>query len=92
MFKSLLLIFLCSLFFGPSHAADAPKKWNLRTVRMEGAAVNVNEAAEHLSETANKMVKSGQIALLPELISDSIQLNQRVLSAVMAAEVLNNLN
>ena len=63
--------------------------WMVRTARMEGAAGNVHETAVKLRETAERVAASGRISSVAELIGDSEELNRRVQSAVLAAEVLD---
>ena len=73
--------------------ADDPiqshQPWMIRTARMEGAAGNVRETAVKLRETAERVSASGRISAVAELIGDSEELNRRVHSAVLAAEVLD---
>jgi hypothetical protein len=63
--------------------------WIVRTARMEGAAANIEETATALEETAARIVASGHLHGVAELVSDASELNRRVLAAGLAAEVLD---
>jgi len=64
--------------------------WIVRTARMEGAAANIEETAALLEQTAARIIASGRLHGIAELVSDADELNRRVLAAGLAAEVLDN--
>ena len=84
----------------PSALADEPapspdarlETWRVRVARMEGASVNVEEAATALVETATRIADSGRIHGLSDLVSDADHLNRRVVSLTLATEVLDELD
>ena len=63
--------------------------WMVRTARIEGAAANVREAATQLRETAAKITDQQTLSEMATLIGDGEELNRRVHSARLAAEVLD---
>ena len=70
-------------------ADEEAKRWAIRTARMEGAAVNIEEAAKALRDTADRVSSGERLVSLDELSSDVAQLNLRVVSAGLAAEILD---
>ncbi len=69
--------------------ASADDRWPVRTARMEGASVNIEEAAAQAEETAQSIADSGRLVRMVELLSDAAELNRRVVSAELAAGVLD---
>ena len=67
-------------------------KWMVRVARMEGASVNVEEAASALRETAQGIADGGRLTALSALKADAAQLDRRIISARLAAEVLDDLD
>ena len=70
--------------------AAAPDVWLVRTARMEGAAVNVKEAASALRLTAEDIAAAGRVQSVARLHSQADDLNRRVVSARLAADVLDD--
>lgn len=89
--SALVVAVLGALALGAAAFADeaADKQWTIRTARMEGAAVNVREASDEVGATARRIAESGRLHSLSELGSDMGELNRRVVSAKLAAEVLD---
>lgn len=67
-------------------------KWRVRVARMEGASVNVEEAAGALHRTAQGIAEGGRLTGLSALKADAAQLDRRIISARLAAEVLDDLD
>lgn len=61
--------------------------WLVWTSRMEGASVNVEEAAQRLAITAQQMHQAGRVNALGLLVSDALELRRRMSSAALAAQV-----
>lgn len=83
---------LAALLLGPSALAQEPAdpgKWLLRTSRMEGAAVDVAEAAQAVGAVARQVGADGYLHSLAALKAQAIVLNRQVASAHLAAEVLD---
>lgn len=70
-------------------ADEAARQWTIHTARMEGAAVNVREAADAVAAEAQRVADSGRIQAAARLASQVSDLNRRVVSASLAAEVLD---
>ena len=70
-------------------AAASSQTWMVRTSRMEGAAVNVKEAAADLRATAEQVAASGRLTDVAVISSQAFELNRRVVSAGLAAKVLD---
>lgn len=70
-------------------AALPADTWSLRTSRMEGAAVNVREAAEALQATAEGIASTGRVKDVAVLRSQALALHQKVASASLAATMLD---
>lgn len=66
-----------------------PADWMVRTARMEGAASDVQRQAAVVHEVAARIVASGRLQAMAELQSDVAELNRQVVSAQMAAQVLD---
>lgn len=84
IFRSAAVLILISLT-----AQAESTDWMVRTSRMEGAAANIEETALALEQTAARIVESGRLNGVAELVSDANELNRRVLAAGLAAEVLD---
>lgn len=67
-------------------------KWMVRVARMEGASVNVEEAAGALQQTAQGIADGGRLKALSALKADAAQLDRRIISARLAAEILDDLD
>ena len=84
------------LGFSPHALALEPtpvaERWLVRVARMEGASVNVEEAAGSLHQTASQIAASGRLSGLSALAADAAQLERRVISASLAANVLDDLD
>jgi len=63
--------------------------WQVRVLRMEGAAVGVRRSAEAVGDVAVNIAESGRIQRLSDLKSKVEQLRRNVVSARLAAEVLH---
>ena len=70
-------------------AALPADTWSLRTSRMEGAAVNVREAAEALRATADGIATLGRVKDVAVIHSQATLLHQKVVSASLAARLLD---
>ncbi len=64
----------------------------LRLARMEGASVNVEEAAQALASSAARVGQSGRMHGMSELVADAGELNRRVVSLTLATQVLDELD
>lgn len=77
-----------------TEAADATTAeqllWMVHTARMEGASVNVEEAAADLQRTATQISEGGRLTALSALAADAAKLERRVVSAKLAAQVLTD--
>jgi len=85
----LIVFVLMTLALVPASSAfgsDDDIEWVVRTARLEGASVNVVEAAHAVRTTADEIDQSGRLQRLAELESLTKELNWRVISAKMAAE------
>ncbi len=82
-----VLLTAASLISVTTAAADSG--WLVRTARMEGAAGNLEETAASVRETAAKIQASGRVSALAALHADADELNRRVISAQLAADVLD---
>jgi hypothetical protein len=72
-------------------AVDAAQQlWMVHTARMEGASVNVEEAAADLQRTAAQIAEGGRLTALSALAADAAKLERRVVSAKLAAQVLTD--
>lgn len=94
-------VFLAALLLSglPASAEEAKgsvdaraETYFLRLARMEGASVNVEEAAQALSASAARVGQSGRMHGLSELVADAGELNRRVVSLTLATEVLDELD
>ena len=86
-----LLLLLASSALAQEDAAPSTiskEAWAVRMARMEGASINVEEAARELGATATRISDSGRLQGLSELVADATQLNRRVVSLSLAAEVM----
>jgi hypothetical protein len=83
---------LGALLLAPGALAQEPTdpgRWLLRTSRMEGAAVDVAEAAQAFGAAARSVGEDGYLHRLAELKARATVLNRQVASARLAAEVLD---
>ncbi len=64
------------------------RTWMVRLARMEGAAVDAKSSAAALRKTAETIVDEGRLSRLVRLRANATELNRRVVSAQLAAEVL----
>lgn len=81
-----------ALLLAPAALAQEPTdpgRWLLRTSRMEGAAVDVAEAAQAVSALARQVGADGYLHSLAALKAQATVLNRQVASARLAAEVLD---
>jgi hypothetical protein len=63
--------------------------WEMRVLRMEGAAVGVRRSAESVEVLAQQIADSGRIQRLSELKAKVESLHRKVVSARLASEVLH---
>jgi hypothetical protein len=84
-------LLLLGLLLAPGALAQEPAggRWLLRTSRMEGAAVDVAEAAQAFGAAARSVGEDGYLHRLAELKARATVLNRQVASARLAAEVLD---
>lgn len=84
-------LLLLGLLLAPGALAQEPAgdRWLLRTSRMEGAAVDVAEAAQAFGAAARGVGEDGYLHSLAELKARATVLNRQVASARLAAEVLD---
>lgn len=91
-------VFLSVLLMAPRATAqdDAEaarvQTWLVRVARMEGASVNIEEAASALAQTAGRVAEGGRLTALSGIKADAVHLERRIISARMAAEVLDDLD
>ena len=74
----------------PAEDAAQDQLWIVHTARMEGASVNVEEAAADLQKTAAAIAEGGRLTALAALAADAEKLDRRVVSARLAAQVLTD--
>lgn len=67
-------------------------KWLVRVARMEGASVNVEEAASAIQRTATEIADGRRLRALSALKADAAHLDRRIISARLAAQVLDDLD
>ena len=72
----------------PSQAEAPHQEWNIRVLRMEGAAVSVRQAAESLQSLSMDIVSSGRAQQAARVRSAADTLHRKVVSARLAAQVL----
>jgi len=68
---------------------DTRSVWMVRIARMEGASVDVEEAARAVADTAQKIAESGQVSDVALLSGRAAALNRKVISATLASSVLD---
>lgn len=73
----------------PSQAQSPHKQWNVRVLRMEGAAVSMREAAETLQTISMDVAASGRAQQAARIRSATDTLHRKVVSASLAAGVLH---
>ena len=78
---------LIALTWPPSVAED--DVWQVRVLRMEGAAAGVRRSAEAVGDLGIEIADSGRIQRLSELKAKVEILHRKVVSAQLAAEVLH---
>jgi hypothetical protein len=87
----LLLLAPAATAQGDAEAA-LQEQWLVRVARMEGASVNVEEAAGDVHRTARAIADGGRLTALSALVADAAALDRRVVSAKLAAGVLDDLD
>jgi|GEM_PF-3210937 len=70
---------------------DTRAAWMVRVARMEGASVDVEEAAAMVAATAQSIADAGRVQDVALLSGQAQQLRRKVISATLAAEVLDEL-
>ena len=77
----------------PDAALDADTRavWMVRVARMEGASVDVEEAAAALAATAQSIADAGRVQDVALLSGQAELLKRKVISASLASEVLDDL-
>lgn len=71
--------------------ADTRATWMVRVARMEGASVDVEEAAAAVAATAQSIADAGRVQDVALLSGQAQQLKRKVISASLAADVLDEL-
>ena len=89
MRRSLLSLTLIAGLCVSSRAEPVTDKWNVRVLRMEGAAVSVREAAEHLQTISMDVATSGRAQQAARVRSAADTLHRKVVSAGLAANILD---
>lgn len=69
---------------------ESRRTWMVRIARMEGASVDVEEAARAVADTARAISESGKIGDVALLSGRADQLKRKVISATLAADVLDD--
>jgi hypothetical protein len=85
----LLGLFVCCVAGLPSRAQSPNLAWNVKVLRMEGAAVSMREAAESLQRISLDVSASGRAQQAAMVHSAAKTLRRKVASASLAAEVLH---
>lgn len=70
---------------------DARAAWMVRIARMEGASVDVEEAAAAVAATAQSIADAGRVQDIALLSGQARELERKVISASLAAQVLDEL-
>jgi hypothetical protein len=70
-------------------SAPVPESWMVRVARMEGASVDVEEAAAALHGVASEIAATGRIHSVSSLSAHARELQRKVTSARLAARVLD---
>ncbi len=70
---------------------DTRATWMVRIARMEGASVDVEEAAAAVAATAQSIADAGRVQDVALLSGQAEQLKRKVISATLASEVLDDL-
>ena len=68
-------------------AEPSSSRFEMRLLRVEGAAVGVRRSAERLAEIADKISNSGNLSDLTQLHNERIGLHRMVVGARMATEL-----
>lgn len=71
--------------------ADTRAAWMVRIARMEGASVDVEEAAAAVAATAQSIADAGRLQDVALLSGQTRELERKVISATLAAQVLDEL-
>lgn len=69
---------------------DTRATWMVRIARMEGATVDIEEAAATVAATAKAIAEAGRVQDVALLSGQARQLERKVISAGMAADVLDD--
>jgi len=69
---------------------EARRSWMVRIARMEGASVDVEEAARAVADTARQISESGKVSDVALLSGRAEVLHRKVISATLAADVLDD--
>jgi hypothetical protein len=88
MRRSTCALALLAVLSLPSHAESPHPQWNIRVLRMEGAAVSMRQAAESLQSISMDIVSSGRAQQAARLRSAADTLHRQVVFAGLAAGVL----
>lgn len=64
--------------------------WNVRTLRVEGAAAGVRRSAESVQDLANKISNTNNLQSLAQLQSQLDELHRLVVSARLSIEVASD--
>ena len=69
---------------------ESRRTWMVRIARMEGASVDVEEAARAVADTARQISESGRVSDVALLSGRADLLRRKVISATLAADVLDD--
>ena len=81
---------LCATLLGfstPANSEPETPNFNVRLLRVEGAASGVRKSAEKLSDIAKKISDSGRLSNLPKIDNELSDLHRMVIGARMATTV-----
>ena len=71
----------------PLQAEPPTSGFEVRLLRVEGAAAGVRRSAERLAEIANKISNSGNLSNITQLHNERFELHRMVIGARMATEM-----
>ena len=71
----------------PANSDGSPTSFEVRLLRVEGAAAGVRKSAERLSEIAEKISNSNRLENLPALHTELTDLHRMVVSTRMAVDI-----
>ena len=81
---------ICAILLGislPVHSDENAKPFEVRLLRVEGAAAGVRRSAERLAEISKEVSNSGKLENLPAIHTEISDLHRMVVSARMAVDI-----